>query len=452
MKPGASGVDTRRGAAKGLAARVREVPGQQLSHPILEPAITVVRSDHLSSDEAAAVIAPVLDAWPSHVLAPTITTTTVSALLENPKNATAGAHAALVVLAPNEPSGNVYRLTDVLGMVLCPAVVLYDAGSDGLAPTESDGLLVEPWNVDPGYIASALSAIARRQAVVRRLSGELRLMQASLGGVQGQVNRWQDEMQLAASVQKEFLPKAMPTDAGLDVGVVFRPAGYVSGDIYDVVRLDEWRTSFFIADAVGHGVPAALLTLVISRAFRPTEGVGAELRVRTPAETLRELNLEMTERLTDRSRFATAIAGVFDARTNRVRIAGAGHPPPILSRRGTIERIETEGPLLGVFPEAEFPDVEIQLDAGDVLVLFSDGFETAFPDPTQTNRDVRLPTMTYLEKLEQASCGEEELARAVHRLEEELDAQAGSLHQCDDVTALLISPTGVVSGSLTNAA
>ena len=423
-----------------------------MSHPILEPAITVIWSDRLDPDEAAAVISRVTGAWPAHMLGPRLTATTVSELLENPKSATAGAHAALVVLAPDEPSGHVYRLADVLGMVLCPAIVLYDAESDGLVPTESDGLLVEAWGTDPGYIASALSAIARRQAVVRRLSGELRLMQASLGGVQGQVNRWQDEMQLAASVQREFLPKSMPQGAGVDVGVVFRPAGYVSGDIYDVVQLDEWRTSFFIADAVGHGVPAALLTLIISRAFRPTDGVGADMRVRTPAETLATLNQEMTERLTDRSRFATAVCGVFDARTNTVRIAGAGHPPPILSRRGRIERVDTDGPLLGVFPEAEFPDVEIRLDPGDVLVLFSDGFETAFPDPDQADRDVRLPTLTYLDKLGEASSGERELAAAVKRLEHQLDEQAGSLHQCDDVTAILLSPTGAACGSLTSAA
>ncbi len=419
----------------------------RVSHPIFEPSIAVVRSDQLGPDRCDDVVSRVVDAWPDHLRAPTITHALISELLDEPKHTIGGADVVLVVLGAAEPSGNVYRLADVLGTVLCPALVLYDSDADGIVPAETDGLLVEPVNADATYLASALSAIARRQAVVRRLSGEVRLMQASLGGVQGQVNRWQDEMQLAASVQQEFLPKKLPEGAGLEVGVVFRPAGYVSGDIYDVVQIDEHRTCFFIADAVGHGVPAALLTLVISRAFKTTEGVGADTRVLTPTETLEILNYELTERLTDRSRFATAVCGVFDARTNSVQLAGAGHPPPILSRGGDVERISTDGPLLGVFPEAEFPMVEFTMDPGDVLVIFSDGFETAFPDPDQADRDVRLPTMTYLDKLHAASSGEQSLGKAVRGLEHELDAQAGSLHQADDVTALFVAPSGAAGSN-----
>ncbi len=418
-----------------------------MSHPIFEPAIVVIRSDQLAAERCEGVVSRILDAWPDHLRAPTISHAVVSELLDEPKHTIGGADAVLVVLGSAEPSGNVYRLADVLGTVMCPAMVLYDDEADGIVPAESDGLLVEPVSADARYLASAISAIARRQAIVRRLSGEVRLMQASLGGVQGQVNRWQDEMQLAASVQQEFLPKKLPEDAGVDVGVVFRPAGYVSGDIYDVVQIDEHRTSFFIADAVGHGVPAALLTLVISRAFKTTEGVGADRRVLTPTETLSILNYEMTERLTDRSRFATAVCGVFDSRTNSVQLAGAGHPPPILSRGGQVERVETEGPLLGVFPEAEFPMVEFTMGPGDMLVVFSDGFETAFPDPNQTGRDVRLPTLTYLDKLHAASSGERSLNEAVRVLEQELDAQAGSLHQADDVTALFVGPSRVATES-----
>ncbi|MEQ8769567.1 MAG: PP2C family protein-serine/threonine phosphatase [Phycisphaerales bacterium] len=420
-----------------------------MSHPIFEPAIAVVRSDQLDADRCERAVARILDAWPDHLRAPTTKHAIVSELLDEPKQTIGGADVVLVVLGAAEPSGNVYRLADVLGTVLCPALVLYDSEADGIVPAETDGLLVEPVSADAGYLASALSAIARRQAVVRRLSGEVRLMQASLGGVQGQVNRWQDEMQLAASVQQEFLPKKLPEGTGLDVGVVFRPAGYVSGDIYDVVQIDEHRTSFFIADAVGHGVPAALLTLVISRAFKTTEGVGADRRVLTPTETLEILNYEMTERLTDRSRFATAVCGVFDSRTNSVQLAGAGHPPPILSRGGVVERVETEGPLLGVFPEAEFPMVEFTMGPGDVLVIFSDGFETAFPDPSQTRDDVRLPTLTYLEKLHIASSGKTGLHDAVRALEADLDAQAGSLHQADDVTALFVGPSARASEATT---
>lgn len=408
----------------------------------------VARSPVLTGEQAAGLMAPILSAWPG--TPPALRHASLPDIIESPRSLGAGGVVAL--LGPDEPSGIVYRLADALGSVHRPALVLYDDAPGRPAPRDNDGLLVEPRSAEPRRLACTLDALLRRQPVVDRLAGEVSLMHASLGGVQGQVSRWQDEMQLAASVQREFLPRGVPTSDGLDVGVIFRPAGYVSGDIYDVCQLDEWRTAFYIADAVGHGVPAALLTLVIARAIRKTEGVGHAMRVLEPSETLTRLNLEFCERMTDRSRFATAVYGVFDARTGIVTLAGAGHPPPLLSRRGRIERIETEGPLLGIFPEAEYPQVEFRLEPGDVLVLFSDGFETAFPDPEATGRQVRLPTLTYLDRLAEAGSGLTELTGAIDRLEAQLDAQAGSLHQPDDVTAILLAPKAVAHSCATRAA
>jgi len=391
--------------------------------------------------DARAVVEPILAAWPGGEPTPRVEVIELSELLESPRRVAARADAVIALLGEDESNALVYRLEDALGVATRPAVVLRDTPAGSPAPSDADGVLVEPVHADPRYLACALSALMRRQPMVDRLAGELNIAQASLGGVQGQVTRWQDEMQLAASVQREFFPKKTPTPDGLDVGVIFRPAGYVSGDIWDVEQLDEHRTAFFIADAVGHGVPAALLTLVIARAIRKTEGVGADRRVLSPTETLTRLNREFSERLTERSRFATAVYGVFDAQANKVTLAGAGHPPPILSRGGRIERIETDGPLLGVFPEAEYPQVEFTMDPGDVLVIFSDGFETAFPDPLAAGREVRLPTLTYLDKLAEAGADGQHLAQSVRRLEGQLDTQVGSLHQADDVTAILLAPT-----------
>lgn len=406
----------------------------------------LVARSRLVSGDPEAVIEPILAAWPGAGAPPKVVVIALEELLESPRKAAARANAVIALLGEDESNALVYRLEDALGVATRPAIVLRDTPEGSPKPRDADGVLVEPMHADPVYLANALSALMRRQPMIDRLAGELNIAQASLGGVQGQVTRWQDEMQLAASVQREFFPKKTPTPDGLDVGVIFRPAGYVSGDIWDVEQVDEHRTAFFIADAVGHGVPAALLTLVIARSIRKTEGVGADRRVLSPAETLTRLNLEFSERLTDRSRFATAVYGVFDSRSNTVTLAGAGHPPPILSRHGRIERIETDGPLLGVFPEAEYNEVEFVMDTGDVLVLFSDGFETAFPDPGSAARDVRLPTLTYLDKLAEAGADGFKLAQSVRRLEDQLDSQIGSLHQADDVTAILIAPTRVCAG------
>ncbi|MEZ6318008.1 MAG: SpoIIE family protein phosphatase [Phycisphaerales bacterium] len=299
--------------------------------------LLVARSRLVSADPEA-VIEPIRAAWPG--AAPKVEVIALEELLESPRKAAARANAVIALLGEDESNALVYRLEDALGVATRPAIVLRDTPEGSPKPRDADGVLVEPMHADPVYLANALSALMRRQPMIDRLAGELNIAQASLGGVQGQVTRWQDEMQLAASVQREFFPKKTPTPDGLDVGVIFRPAGYVSGDIWDVEQVDEHRTAFFIADAVGHGVPAALLTLVIARSIRKTEGVGADRRVLSPAETLTRLNLEFSERLTDRSRFATAVYGVFDARSNTVTLAGAGHPvaDPVAARADRADR------------------------------------------------------------------------------------------------------------------
>src|SRR5690606_28776723 len=107
------------------------------------------------------------------------------------------------------------------------------------------------------------------------------------------------------------------------------------GDIYDIVQLDERHIAFFIADAVGHGVPAALMTMVISRSLRMTRGTTAGALSSTareivrPGEAMTRLNDELCRGKKDSPRFSTAVYGIFDAAERRVTLSGAGHPPPI---------------------------------------------------------------------------------------------------------------------------
>ncbi|MEM9374492.1 MAG: hypothetical protein AAGA55_12695, partial [Planctomycetota bacterium] len=84
-----------------------------------------------------------------------------------------------------------------------------------------------------------------------------------------------------------------------------------------------------------------------------------------------------------------------------------------------------------------------RLDPGDLLVLFSDGFEVAFPKDGSEGVDFKRPTLTYVDKLSRAGENGMPLEDAVAELERELDNAAGSLHQPDDITALFIAPTAV---------
>ena len=364
------------------------------------------------------------------------------------ERARGGHRAVIVVLSSTTRTLPIVQLIDRLQQAMLPALLLFPDPTAAQRGLEAGGVIVESWDAEPAHLASLLFALTERQHAVAALGTELKTASLVQGGMQGEMERLHEELNLAAVVQKEFIPRKLPEAPGLEMGVLFRPAGYVSGDIYDVSRIGEDHVSFLVADAVGHGVPAALLTMVISKSLRKFEhGAGGVVRVIPPAEALERLNREMCERQGASQRFATAVYGVMHLPTGLVTLAGAGHPPPLHVRREGVVRIETEGPLLGVFDSAEFDQESFVLGAGESLLMYSDGFETAFPAEDADERQLKLPTQTYLEHLARLGdrrSGAQTLADAMRMLEKRLGEQVGSLHQADDVTALVLSRTSGV--------
>ncbi len=292
----------------------------------------------------------------------------------------------------------------------------------------------------PGEIAARIESMLQRQRVIERLNREATLARRLQGGVTGEMNRMHEELELAATVQREFLPGDLPQVGGLEIAALFRPSSYVSGDIYHVQQLDETRLGFFIADATGHGVPAALMTVLISRSlsFHRRDGRGTL----TPGEALARLNEDLTARDGGHRRFATAVCGIIDAETLCITLASAGHPQPLIVNDAGVREVETSGSLLGVFANEHYEDTTVRLKEGERLIAYTDGFELAFPAAGQDITQRRLPTRNYLHEF--ARLGHGSLQEAMQRLEERLDVQAGSLHQVDDLTILAFAPGSCV--------
>jgi len=354
----------------------------------------------------------------------------------------------LIVLAPEDSDGAISRLADKLCESLCPALVLVPEGHERASILlRGQGILCEPWDIEADEAAIMLWTLAQRQPAVQQVTSELRLTEMSINGVHSEIAKLHEELQSAATIQREYMPQSVPTIDGLDIAIVYRPASYVSGDIYDIVELDEHRTGFFLADAVGHGVPAALMTMVISQGLHKVEGVGKGSRVVPPSEALAKLNNAMTKNTASNGRFATAVYGIYDKRSSELTLAGAGHPAPILVHAdgSAVGRIESQGPLLGVFPDVSFGETTVKMSPNDVLVLFSDGFEVAFPKHDAVGDDRKRPTEQYISELTAAGNTGGMLEHAVSTLEGQLDAQLGSLHQPDDITALFFSPSSALS-------
>ena len=201
--------------------------------------------------------------------------------------------------------------------------------------------------------------------------------------------RLDGELRLAGRLQRDFLPKQLPHVGPARFSALFRPAAHVSGDFYNVVRLDEDHVGFYVADAVGHGVPAALLTMFIKHSLVTKQIVpGGGYRLLSPGETLARLNGALLEQGLSAATFATAAYGVANVRTRRVTLARAGHPSPlVLGRNGTVTAVDCDGGLLGIMPDEVFTEAAVTLAPGERLLLFTDGVEVAFADASAASLD-----------------------------------------------------------------
>jgi len=185
-----------------------------------------------------------------------------------------------------------------------------------------------------------------------------------------------EQLRMAGLVQRDFLPAQLPHTNEAKWAAVFEPAEWVSGDIYDIVRLDEQHIGFYVADAVGHSMPAALLTIFLKQALVMKETVETNYRIFSPAQVMRSLNMKMAAQKLSGYQFATCCYCLLNRKTLQMTFARAGHPYPVLLRPNQPpQQLEVRGALLGIFEQAEFAQQTIQLHPGDKILLYSDGMD-----------------------------------------------------------------------------
>jgi len=285
-------------------------------------------------------------------------------------------------------------------------------------------------------VSGIIAQLDAVQSEVEELRSELNLLRRRDETLNFYLTRLDEELRLAARLQQDFLPRELPQLGPVHFHTLFRPAGYVSGDLYDVARLDERRIGFYVADAVGHGMPAALLTMFIKRALvtkqvLPPGSPAGTYRLLDPGEAMQGLNGSLVEQQLTQATFATALYGIVDVDTLELRMAKAGHPSPLLIRAdGTHDWLDVDGALLGIFPDETFATRAIQLDRGDRLIIYTDGIEAAFPDHGMP-AEPRWKT----ELLKRKHLAPEQL---LHEFAEQIDRESGSLEPKDDLTVMVI--------------
>ncbi|MFZ4151785.1 PP2C family protein-serine/threonine phosphatase [Streptomyces pseudogriseolus] len=186
-----------------------------------------------------------------------------------------------------------------------------------------------------------------------------------------------------AVLQRSLLPATLPDLPGVETADYYHTASpmELGGDFYDLFRLDDTRTAFFLGDVCGKGPQAAALTSLTRYTLR-----AAMIQDADPVDDLRVLNRALMERYTgDDPRYCTAVAGVFErvGDTLNVRLASGGHPPALVLRAdGTAEYLSTRGGMLvGVLPTAQFVEASTVLRPGDTLLLYTDGLTEARVGP-----------------------------------------------------------------------
>jgi sigma-B regulation protein RsbU (phosphoserine phosphatase) len=344
------------------------------------------------------------------------------------------ADAAIVdATAPDASASRIEPMLTLLDRQQVGAILLTHPQEGQQGSTDTDfGSMALVWPIPFDrleLIRPALRLLTGYQKVVSHLHNELRLYRRMDSQLRGRFSEIDEEMRLASRIQQNFLPKRLPAVGPAQFATLFRPASWVSGDLYDVFRLDEKHVGFYVTDAVGHGMPAALLTMFIKRSMETKHVVDSGYRLLGPDETMQSLNRALLDAAGASSHFTTAVYAVLNVQTLQLSFARGGHPHPIwLHADGQTSEPQADGGLLGVLDDVQFDRCVIQLSPGDKFLLYSDGLEMVFDDD-QAGAEVH-----YRRHIEQAR--NLPIDQMLANLVERMDRQSGSLHPRDDITVV----------------
>jgi serine phosphatase RsbU (regulator of sigma subunit) len=216
--------------------------------------------------------------------------------------------------------------------------------------------------------------------------------------------RVEQELNIARNIQQALLPRGPRDFPFLKIRGMNSPCHAVGGDYFDILPIDSRSAAFVIADVSGKGLGAALLTTMLQGVFTGLAIGGNASRAFT------HINSFLCDRV-ELGRHATVFFATLDGEGN-LEYLNAGHPSPLLLRRGEVSELFTKGSLpLGLIPEVHHPVARTKLEPGDTLILFSDGITEAEDAAGNFFGDERLRQILEgqkeqsLEKLEQSIVG-----------------------------------------------
>ncbi len=283
-------------------------------------------------------------------------------------------------------------------------------------------------------LANRLRTMCELRRPIEALQAEVQRLRHRDEVLTAKMRRLDEELRVAAELQRDLLPRELPEVRGGAIHRLFRPVGAVSGDIYDVVRLDEEHIAISLADATGHDLAAALLTAFIKRSLCGRDAYSESPAASDPGSVLAKLNTQICHMGLSECQFVAAIHAVYNEKTRCVRWVRGGAPYPILVRAGRApEQIRSAGPVLGADPDAEFETVELTLEPGDTLLWHTDGLDALYADHKSKPGGMDLSRSTWY-----AALADRRPAVSLTEIERRL-ATLDDLHaNLDDITAVAI--------------
>lgn len=325
-------------------------------------------------------------------------------------------------------------LSMLIVTLLCLALYIHILYRSIIAPINLIAKEARSFVEEENQISTELSKIQTKDEI-QMLSESLLKMETdinhyidNLTKVTAEKERISAELNVATQIQADMLPRIFPAFPGrkeFDIFATMNPAKEVGGDFYDFFLTDDDHLALVVADVSGKGIPAALFMVISKTLIKNQAQMGDR-----PQAILEAVNNQLCEN-NEAEMFVTVWLGILELSSGKLTAVNAGHEYPILKKddKGYEMLDDPHGFVMGVMPEMEYEEYEIQMQKGDSIYVYSDGAPDAVNLTEEQFERERL--LASLNKKVNASPME-----VLSQVKEDIDLFVGKAAQFDDITML----------------
>ncbi|GEM_PF-319622 len=311
--------------------------------------------------------------------------------------------------------------------VMCMVFLISRKITKPLRTLKNGTEIIGAGNLDYQVDVRSGDEIEQLAIAINRMAHDLKEYMNRFVEANAEKERIEKELDIARGIQQSFLPDFPPEIEGMDIAGLSLPAREVGGDFYDYIPLPDGRWGLVIADVSGKGVPAALYMGISRTLVRANAATHSSV-----SGTICRANDMITES-DHSSMFVTLFYGVLDVEEKTLTYVSAGHNHPVMLKHGSTDTIllKADGIALGVIQNIRLEEQKIQLDSGDILILYTDGVTETIDRAEQEFGEERL-TVLVQENSHRSS------SELVELIKDEVIRFSEGQAQFDDITLMIL--------------